>query len=589
MVLGLPFREIWCIDTEFIARPGENPEPVCVVAKEVGTGRLVRLWRDQFGPEPPFSIDDGTLFVAYYASAEIGCFLALGWPVPTRILDLYAEFRLETNALAVAEGRGLLGALSRHHISRITSEEKKAGRDLVMRGGPWTDAERLEILGYCETDVVGLPALLESMLPAIARSSQSLGQALLRGRYTAAVAAMERTGVPIDTETLATLRAGWSGIKADLIREVDTAYGVFENGTFKSGLFAKYLADRGIAWPKTDTGRLRLDEDTKDMAKIHPELAPLRELRHSLSELRLENLAFGADGRNRTMLSPFGATSGRNTPSANRFIFGPSVWLRGLIKPGPGRAIAYIDWSSQEVAIAAALSGDPFLLDSVASGDPYLSFAVRANLAPAGATKATHPVVRGICKACVLGVNYGMGAKTLAFRTGTSVIEAESLLRTLDRTYPVFTAWQDKSVDVALLRGFMETVFGWKLNVTSNTRPTALRNFPMQAHGAEMLRIACCLATERGVSVCAPVHDALLIEAPIDLIDEAVATARGVMAEAATAVLGPGVWIDTDVDIVRYPDRYADPRGQVMWDRVMSLLDRVSLADKQILSSSVAS
>jgi DNA polymerase I len=123
MVLGLPFREIWCIDTEFIARPGENPEPVCVVAKEVGTGRLVRLWRDQFGPEPPFSIDDGTLFVAYYASAEIGCFLALGWPVPTRILDLYAEFRLETNALAVAEGRGLLGALSRHHISRITSEE----------------------------------------------------------------------------------------------------------------------------------------------------------------------------------------------------------------------------------------------------------------------------------------------------------------------------------------------------------------------------------------------------------------------------------------------------------------------------------
>jgi Transcription factor WhiB len=32
------------------------------------------------------------------------------------------------------------------------------------------------------------------------------------------------------------------------------------------------------------------------------------------------------------------------------------------------------------VAIAAALSGDPFLI-AVASGDPYLSFAVRARLA----------------------------------------------------------------------------------------------------------------------------------------------------------------------------------------------------------------
>jgi DNA polymerase I len=147
--------------------------------------------------------------------------------------------------------------------------------------------------------------------------------------------------------------------------------------------------------PKTESGRLQLDQDTfRDQAKVYPELAPLRELRHSLSELRIEKLAVGSDGRNRAMLSPFGASSGRNTPSANKFIFGPSVWLRGLIKPGPDRAVAYIDWSSQEVAIAAALSGDPFLIDAVASGDPYLSFAVRARLAPEGATKASHRAVR---------------------------------------------------------------------------------------------------------------------------------------------------------------------------------------------------
>ena len=131
-------------------------------------------------------------------------------------------------------------------------------------------------------------------------------------------------------------------------------------------------------------------------------------------------------------------------------------------------------------------------------------------------------------------------------------------------TYPVFAAWQERSVDIALLRGYMSTSFGWRLNVTNNTRPTALRNFPMQAHGAEMLRIACCLATERGVRVCAPVHDALLIEAPISLIDDAVSITRGAMAEAAAKVLGSAVWIDTDVEIVRYPDRYSDPRGQAM-------------------------
>ena len=299
-------------------------------------------------------------------------------------------------------------------------------------------------MDYCETDVICLPALLEAMLPQIAPTAQALGQALLRGRYMAAVARMERTGVPVDAETLTAIRDGWGAIKGDLIREVDADYGVYENGSFKAGLFAKYLADRGIPWPKTESGRLQLDQDTfRDQAKAYPELAPLRELRHSLSELRIEKLAVGPDGRNRTMLSPFGASSGRNTPSANKFIFGPSVWLRGLIKPGPGRAVAYIDWSSQEVAIAAALSGDPSLIDAVTSGDPYLSFAVRARLAPEDATKASHRAVRDLCKACVLGTNYGMGARTLAFRTNTSVVEAEALLRLLGRTYPVFTEWQN--------------------------------------------------------------------------------------------------------------------------------------------------
>jgi hypothetical protein len=57
------------------------------------------------------------------------------------------------------------------------------------------------------------------------------------------------------------------------------------------------------------------------------------------------------------------------------FIFGPSVWLRGLIKPPPGYGIAYIDWAQQEFGIAAALSGDPLMMDAYRSGDPYLAFA----------------------------------------------------------------------------------------------------------------------------------------------------------------------------------------------------------------------
>ena len=87
---------------------------------------------------------------------------------------------------------------------------------------------------------------------------------------------------------------------------------------------------------------------------------PLRELRTSLSQMRLNDLAVGPDGRNRALLSAFRSRTGRNQPSNSTFIFGPAVWLRGLIKPEPGNALAYIDWSQQEFGIAAALSGDDF-------------------------------------------------------------------------------------------------------------------------------------------------------------------------------------------------------------------------------------
>jgi hypothetical protein len=74
-----------------------------------------------------------------------------------------------------------------------------------------------------------------------------------------------------------------------------------------------------------------------------------------------------------------------------------------------------------------------------------------------------------------------------------------------------------------MLLNRLHTVFGWTVRVGPDANPQSLRDFPCQANGAEMMRLACCLATERGVNVVAPVHDALMIEGPADAIDEIVA------------------------------------------------------------------
>src|SRR5437879_4785597 len=174
----LPFREVWCIDFEFRADPGERPDPICLVAREVRSGRLIRLWRDRFGSTPPFSTDEGSLIIAYFATAEMGCFRARGWPMPRRLLDLYVEFRNRTNGLTLPAGRGLLGALTYFGLDAMGAGEKKAMIDLILSDGSRSKSERLAILDYCQEDVDALCRLLPAMLSGI-----DLPRALLRGRY----------------------------------------------------------------------------------------------------------------------------------------------------------------------------------------------------------------------------------------------------------------------------------------------------------------------------------------------------------------------------------------------------------------------
>jgi DNA polymerase-1 len=350
---------------------------------------------------------------------------------------------------------------------------------------------------------------------------------------------------------------------------------LWERGSFRAARFEAFLLQHGIAWP-SDGGRLKLDDDTfRQMSKMHPIIAPIRELRHTLSQLRLNELAVGADGRNRSMLSPFRSKTGRNQPSNSKYIYGPSVWLRGLIQAPPGRAVAYVDWSQQEFGIAAALSGDTVMMEAYASGDPYLAFAKQAGAVPDDATKTSHPVERSRFKICALAVQYGMGEVSLAFKLGEPQAAARELLRLHRQTYRRYWEWNEGLVDAALLGSPLRTVFGWTLHPHSlNLNARSLSNFPMQANGAEMLRLACCMATERGIKVCAPVHDALLIEADADRIVEAVDEMQALMAEASRIVLD-GFELLSDAKVFRYPERYEDERGTEMWALVTRILDEL--------------
>lgn len=557
------FREVWVVDFEFATMPGENPVPICMVAIEYRTGRGLRIWADDLATMQvaPFPLD--SLIVAYYASAEVGCYLSLGWVAPVHVLDLYVEFRNATNGLAT-NGSGLLAAQAWYGIAGIGDATHKTDmRHLAIEHGhracTWVESDRIAMLDYCESDVIGTVHLLRAMAPDI-----DWPRAVNRGRYMVAVARMEHAGIPIDGRALAVLRANWARIKAGLIAQVDQQYGVYADGTFKAARFAEYLGRHRIPWPLLPSGALDLSDSTfREMARAHPAIRELQELRATLSKLKLERIAVGSDNRNRCLLSPFRSKTGRNQPSNAAFIFGPATWIRGLIRPCPGRAIAYIDWSQQEFAIAAVLSGDETMWAAYESGDPYLAFAIDAGLAPTGATKATHGPIRDACKAVILGTQYGMGAESLAGRIGTIPAHARQLLDAHRRTYRVYWEWVDRVQTFASLKGAIWTALGWRVLMTADTKSRAVANFPVQANGAEMMRQAVIRTQAAGVKVCAPVHDALLIEADTGAIDSAVEATQAAMAQASRDVIGRA--IRSDAQTIRYPDRYMDERGSATW------------------------
>ena len=126
-------------------------------------------------------MDRDCLFVAYFASAELGCHRVSGWPDPINICDLFVEYSNLRNGVVGA--RSLLDAALAFQLSdAISAEEKDRNRQLVPRGGPWSSNERATILEYCDADVRLTGELFRAMALQIAVDHACLAWAIHGGR-----------------------------------------------------------------------------------------------------------------------------------------------------------------------------------------------------------------------------------------------------------------------------------------------------------------------------------------------------------------------------------------------------------------------
>jgi DNA polymerase-1 len=606
-ITALGVKDVVVLDTEFISKNDGNPvTPVCLSAKSLLTGKEWRLFAEP-GAVNPLPTDPEVLYVTFAAPAEWSFFLAMGWELPSTIIDLYAERMMDTCEEKESAGkrRGkrmvptLLRSMERYGLDAMSAAEKEEMRDLILRGHPFTDSERDRILDYCAEDVANTAALFEAMLPQL-----NVPYAIGRGNFTRVVGWWQFNGIPIDVPAYQRLTRHGDLLKTRLLAstESERGYGVYvqkPDGTMKWDKrgFETLVYRLGLQddWPKTPSGRSfatadgeSLPDDEKifkQMASRCTYLEPLRQARKFVTVLRNFDLFIGDDSRSRVYPNPWWTNTGRANPRNSNFIFTLPKWVRPLIKPGPGQALAYVDLKSAEVGIAAGLSNDPNMkkcyLDAMNGGDDvYVGFAKLANAIPPDGNKETHPKERKLYKISMLATQYGQMPQSLAKKNGLPRWLAQTVHNKHKCIYARYWAWIENQVLHASVVQHMDTLFGWRRPVSvDDAEANTLLNYPIQAACSEILRLATGYMLAEGLAICACVHDAVLIEAPTDEIESAAKSSQDCWRRASAEYLG-GFELGSDSKIIRYPARWGDNHEEdaediQLWNRIQQLLEEI--------------
>lgn len=441
-------RRFVAVDYEFIPGADGTVDTVCGVATDVASRETWKAWRDEMSPRHPFfPLGPNVVLVAHHAAAEIGVHMDMGWPLPVHVIDTYAEHMLATNEAALPDGvprlgRGnILAALRCRGLKARATDTKRGMIDRILAGPPYDDRERAAILSYCGDDVDDTVRLWDSLFRTLSVwSPKYLDQALVRGEFAKAQAAMSRCGCPIDVELHDLLASRWSDVRHALVDSV-AEFEVFEKYRFSLVRFTQLLEAIGAldGWPMTQRGPSTKDDVLRAKAEEYPGLSPLREVMTTLGQItQFVPFAIGPDGRYRLGMMEQGyerlglpykaadlarggfgayrAKTGRSQPQAKEFLPARANWWRTLVTPpSPDWVIGYFDFKNQEFGYAAYMSGDANMIADYENGhvDPYVAFGHRSGFIPPGGTKFSHPKERAAAKSIVLGAMYGRQALSI--------------------------------------------------------------------------------------------------------------------------------------------------------------------------------
>jgi DNA polymerase I-like protein with 3'-5' exonuclease and polymerase domains len=614
------YRRAWVIDTEY-RTAGNHPQARCLCALDLMSSERRDIWlAGKADPPCPFAMASDELFIFFAADADINIFLTQRWPTPRHVIDPRVEFIRVRNGFpplkpleggdpdiaAVKEakaakkrhkkpGRFSLSRIARHYkIPFIDDEAKGEFRDLALRpSDDFSTVERQALIDYCRGDVDATAAIfLRVWDEAELSSPRTLSQALIRGFFMAVAAWVQYVGIPINAPLYRRFASNAPALRSAYIEAQYERFDVYENGSFNFIKFEAFLKREGLlaVWPRTPSGRLATDSKTLERM-AHKTVDAFVEFRATVD--LLESISFSGDdglandkakglqpcpdGRVRASLFPFGTKTSRCAPGGRAFLFSNPAWMRFLISPERGRAIAYLDYVTQEPRIAAALSGDAALAELCEREDFHMAMAIACGVAPLGATKETHRLERKTGKTLGLAMMYGGGVRMVVGNAGVSPMRARELLARQRAAFPVFYRWSDNLAYRGLCAAPFWSPLGWRFwpQYWRNDDPPdrTCRNFIIQSTGADILRIAGIWAFEARIAINATVHDAFVIDADLASIERTTKTMRGIMERASLAIIGST--IPVKAEITRYGEQFYDEDGEADFKMLMGMLEAV--------------
>jgi hypothetical protein len=560
------FKNIVSIDTEFFAPPGSNPALHGIGGIDLRTGTLSYVPREELGNGRSLYNGSGDLVMAFAGTQDLAGLLQTGVELPANFIDVETLVKLSVNVPRLRKSPSLIESLDIFGIPHDLSVKDKKREQKRYAKPELTDEDRADIQTYCPQDARLAAELFLKRLPAV-----DIDQAVRFGEYTKENARIAFQGIPVDVPLFEKIQRSRKQIRLDLIRRSPAGEIYTDKGVRSMKNVEAWIDKNGFDnWQRTEkASRPCLQEDylKKLIAALGDEFAEeaavIRSLIDLITELKdFQSPPFGVapDGRTHADQRPFGAGSGRNAPK--KYILNARKWWRWLIRPVTGTAIASLDFASEEPAIAAYLSQDPAMIAAYEDGDVYKPIIDSLGIS------------RKSAKACFLGIQYGRGSKSLAEKEGIPYSEAERILNFYRATYAQYRRWSDSVVETVRRDRVFTLPDGWSIRIDDNFKDSpedlrTLKNFPVQGFGGVILREVVLTAAKDGIVIIGTHHDSILIEAPLDKIQEHADRLEWIMVDTSRRFLG-GYPIRVQASI--YTDRFEDEDGREDWERIAGIL-----------------